>query len=72
MIQNHNWEFIFLGADIDSYDEAASIGIKRSNVANYRKTSKGIHDMYESVDNAILYCKNDMKLDESWKEKLEE
>ena len=72
MIQNHNWEFIFLGADIDSYDEAASIGIKRSNVANYRKTSKGIHDMYESVDNAVLYCKNDMKLDESWKEKLEE
>lgn len=72
MIQNHNWEFIFLGADIDSYDEAASIGIKRSHVANYQKTSRGINDMYESVDKAVLYCKEDMELDESWKEKLEE
>lgn len=72
MIQNHNWEFIFLGADIDSYDEAASIGIKRSHVANYQKTSRGINDMYQSVDKAVLYCKEDMELDESWKEKLEE
>ena len=28
MISNHNWEFIFLGADIDSYSEATQITIR--------------------------------------------
>ena len=34
LIENHNnWEFIFLGADIDSYTEACSIGIKKNRIA---------------------------------------
>ena len=33
MIKNHDWEFIFIGADIDSYAEAGHIGIKRTHVA---------------------------------------
>ena len=29
LISSHNWEFIYIGADIDSYTEAGKIGIKR-------------------------------------------
>ena len=72
LITNSKWEFIFLGADIDSYGEAAKIGINHDHVANYRKTSDGIDDMCTSISKAttMLYEKNDIDL--SWKEDLED
>ena len=72
LITNSNWEFLYLGADIDSYGEAAGIGINQERVANYRKTADGINEMYNSVSKAttMLYEKNEIDL--SWKEDLEE
>lgn len=49
MINSHSWEFIFIGADIDSYSEAGSIGFKKSRIANYEKSKQGVEDMYCSV-----------------------
>lgn len=72
MISNHNWEFIFLGADIDSYSEATQIGIKKSHIANYNKSSKGINDMYESVKDLSFCIYEEREINENWKEKLEE
>ena len=72
MINNHNWEFIYLGADIDSYAEASSIGIRSSRVANYKKTSEGINRMYDCLSDATLCYSKCENLDDSWKEKLEE
>lgn len=72
MINSHNWEFIYLGADIDSYAEASSIGIKRSSVANYSKTSEGIGTMYDCISEATMCYSKGENLDASWKEKLEE
>ena len=41
MIESHkNYEFIFLGAGIDSYSEGESIGIRRENISNYSKSKK--------------------------------
>ena len=58
MVENSGFEFIFIGADIDSYAEASKIGINRSHVANYSKTSQGIGDLYDSVDQlATMFCK---------------
>lgn len=71
MINNHNWEFIYLGADIDSYAEAANIGIRMERTANYKKTSKGIKDMYESVSDVSFSLYKKGSVDDSWKEKLE-
>ncbi len=72
LITNSNWEFLYLGAEIDSYREAAGIGIKHDRVANYRKTADGIDEMYSSVSKAttMFYEKDDIDL--SWKEDLEE
>ena len=72
LITNSNWEFLYLGADIDSYGEAAGIGINQEHVANYRKTADGINEMYNSVSKAttMLYEKNEIDL--SWKKDLEE
>ena len=43
MIKKHtNYEFMYIGADIDSYTEGASLGIRKENISNYVKDKKGI------------------------------
>jgi hypothetical protein len=72
LIKNSNWEYLYLGADIDSYGEAAGIGISHEHVSNYRKTSGGINDMYSSVSKATTMLYENDEIDLSWKEDLEE
>lgn len=71
MIRNHNWEFIFLGADIDAYSEASKIGIRMDNTAIYKKSSRGMNDMFKSVEKACMNVSMEKKLDASWKADLE-
>ena len=50
LIKKHdNWEFIYIGANIDSYAEGQSIGIKRDNIANYSKDRQGISTMFKAM-----------------------
>ena len=74
MVQNSGWEFVFIGADIDSYGEASRIGIRSSRVARHRKDSKGFDDMYNAVNNLTtkFYFERDTKDNsDDWKEDLE-
>ena len=71
MISNHDWEFIFIGADIDSYSEAGQIGIRKSRIANHSKSRRGVEDLYTSVEKASFCIRNDVSLDDAmWKEDL--
>ena len=71
LISNHNWEFLYIGADIDSYSEAANFGFKRSRVANYKKSKRGVEDAYLSISDARDCILMDMELDDgNWKENL--
>ena len=73
LINNHKWEFIFIGADIDSYAEARNIGIKKSRVANYEKSERGIGKVYDAIENLTCYMRSDVDLDNAdWKEDLKE
>lgn len=72
LISNHNWEFIYIGADIDSYSEAGNIGIKRTHTANYRKSKEGIKDLYCSISNASECLMENRSLDDAnWSKDLE-
>ena len=73
MIQGHNeWEFMYIGADIDSYSEGQSIGINSSNISNYKKDGRGISKMFKAMFIASdTFCDEDC-IDSSWKEELEE
>ena len=73
MIKNHDWEFIFIGADIDSYAEAGHIGIKRSHIANYEKSSRGVEKAFMSMGMATDHVRFNRKLDNArWKKELNE
>jgi len=41
----YSWNFVFIGANIDSYAIGTSLGIKRANVLNYTANSTGVHKM---------------------------
>lgn len=46
LIGEHDWEFLFIGADIDSYAEASSLGIPATRAANYDKNSEGVAALF--------------------------
>ena len=73
MIDSHNWEFLFIGADINSYAEAAKIGIRKSRTANYKKSGEGIGRLYDSVEIAADCMRCNMDLGEAnWKKDLKD
>ncbi len=71
LIKKHpDWEFIYLGADIDSYGEAASIGISRKNTYDYTKSKEGTRALFKSISKAVDCMYECGELDESWKDEL--
>jgi hypothetical protein len=72
LIKNHKkYEFMYIGADIDSYNEGASLGIKKDNISNYVKDKRGIGMLFEAVSCASKKVMKNESLDCSWKEELE-
>ena len=50
--KNYNWNYIFLGANIDSASEASSIGISRKHAANYSPSRRGVKDSFGMMSRA--------------------
>ena len=70
--KNNNYEFIYIGADIDSYAAGNNIGINSNNIANFKKDKKGTTKLFEAVQ-----CFEESMMGESiastkWKEELDE
>ena len=47
--EKYNWEFIFMGANIDAAKEAAEIGIKAQSARSFEASSEGIQLMYDEL-----------------------
>lgn len=72
LIEGHkDWEFIYVGADIDSYAEASALGISEKNIANYNKDEKGVRNLFKSVGKASIMYEACSSIDSSWKNELE-
>ena len=71
LIKKHSdWEFIYLGADIDSSSEAASIGISKRNAYDYTKSKTGTRALFNSISKAVDCMYTCDELDDSWAEEL--
>lgn len=68
----YNWEFIFLGANIDAVETASRFGIKEDRSANYHADSEGTQLNYKVVSELILNMRMDKQVDENWKKDIEE
>lgn len=47
------WAFIYLGANVDAFSEAAAMGINLSNSAGYQNTSAGTKSLYATASASV-------------------
>lgn len=70
--EKYDWEFIFLGANIDAVEVAGRFGIREDRAANYHADSKGAKLNYEVLSDAITDLRAKKSIDPSWKSKIDE
>jgi hypothetical protein len=51
--EKYNWEFIFLGANIDAAKEAGNIGICKDNAYSFEASKAGVEKMYYMACDAV-------------------
>jgi len=51
--EKERWTFVFIGAGIERFATADSIGLVNSNSFTTTRNSAGIHSVYSSVSNAV-------------------
>lgn len=49
----YNWEFMFFGANIDSFTAGTSIGVAATNSMNYTATSAGTEALYRGISSNV-------------------
>ena len=69
--KNKDYEFIYIGADIDSYGAGSSIGIKKDNIANFKKDRKGTSKLFNAAQ-CFEKCMMEDSMSGSWKQELDE
>jgi uncharacterized protein YegL len=68
----HDWEFIFLGANIDSFNVAKRMGISFDRVSNYHADHRGVAYCYASMDEFVTNLRrNPKRQDHQWKRAVE-
>lgn len=70
--KKNDWEFIFLGANIDTVKEASKFGIDKDNAINYNCDSTGVSINYESLECAISEVRKSGKMSKTWRRKIDE
>ncbi len=64
------WEFLFIGANIDSVRTAASFGISRDRAADYKADAQGTEALYETVSDTVCAMRCCQSIAPDWSEKL--
>lgn len=71
LIQGHkDYEFVYVGADIDSYAAGSNIGIRKDNIANFKKGRAGTKQLFKAIG-----CFEECVMGESaanWKAELDD
>jgi hypothetical protein len=63
----YNWEFLFFGANIDSFSVGASIGISSNRTVNYSATAGGLDSTYDAMVIATSSYRKSGKINEDYK-----
>ena len=70
--KNKDYEFIYIGADIDSYAAGSQIGIRKNNIANFKKGKEGTARLFNAVGCFEKSMMEDSEMSTSWKQELDE
>ena len=70
--EKDNWEFLFLGANIDAVKTAGHIGITADRAANYHSDKAGTQLNYETVSETIVSMRKNIKVGKEWKDRIDQ
>lgn len=70
--EQHGWEFLFIGANIDAIETAASFGIARNRAVNYHADSEGTQVLYETISAPISAMRSNQQISDNWSTQIEE
>ena len=68
----YDWEFLFLGANIDAVETARHFGIGADRAVNYHADSDGTQLNYEVLNEAICTVRSSAPLSADWKRKIDD
>lgn len=70
--EKYGWEFLFIGANIDSVETAKNFGIERNRAVNYRADKQGTHVLYDTVSETVCAMRANMPISAEWGKKIDE
>lgn len=73
--QKKDWEFIFLGANIDAINVAQSIGVRADRAVNYHNDKIGTEKRYSAVGNfmsAMAMAPMGARVGDDWRKEVDE
>ena len=70
--EKYNWEFMFLGANIDAVAAAGKIGISAKRAVRYKSDKRGTMLNYEVVGKAMSAMRSCAAIADDWKAEIEE
>lgn len=70
--EKDGWEFLFVGANIDSVETAKKYGIDSDRAVNYYADGKGTGVLYETISNTVCNVRKNMKISPVWSQKISE
>lgn len=69
--EKYNWEFLFLGANIDAVQTAGTFGINADRAVTYQPDSVGTRTNFDAVSETVACMRAERPIDKSWKNKIE-
>jgi uncharacterized protein YegL len=70
--EKYEWEFIFLGANIDAIETAGQFGIDPDHASNYHADHLGNTLSWDSIGTAVSSYRTGKRVASNWKDELEE
>lgn len=68
----YDWEFLFLGANIDAGIEGVKFGIDKDRSVTYHADEKGVKKHYKELSKAMCHYRKHNKLSENWHQAIKE
>ena len=69
--EKNNWEFLFVGANIDAVSVASQVGISAERTANYCSDGRGTKKVFEALASPITDMRCGKAIDRVWAEEIE-
>jgi len=70
--EKYGWEFLFIGANIDSIETAGHFGIGADRAVNYHADEKGTQVLYETVAETVCCMRASAPLEADWSKNINE